>query len=84
MKEIDLVDVYEHILNNDVEETTVVKKNGEHHAVLLPYDVFREMRAQSRTVAVRAEDIDDEMMDAILNSEVAEECEAFDHEMKEQ
>jgi PHD/YefM family antitoxin component YafN of YafNO toxin-antitoxin module len=46
--EIDFVDLYEFLLKNDVSEPVVVRKNGEKHAVMIPYEIYEAMRKNSR------------------------------------
>lgn len=79
--EIDVVDIYDYLAKHDVEEPVTILKDGRPHAVVIPYELYATLQKSNRQ-ALHISELSDADMNAILNSEIAEECKEFDGEMK--
>lgn len=79
--EIDVVDIYDYLAKNAVEEPVTILKDGQPHAVVIPYELYATLQKSNRQ-ALHISELSDADMNAILNSEIAEECKEFDGEMK--
>ncbi|MEZ0225026.1 MAG: hypothetical protein ACAH83_10765 [Alphaproteobacteria bacterium] len=77
-QKIDFVDVYDFLLKNEVTEPVIVVKHGEPCAVMIPHVVYQMM--QSSRKAMKAHELSDEDMQAIMDSEIPEELKQYDHE----
>ncbi len=80
MQELDAADVSVWLHDNAVTETVTIKKNGNPHAVLIPYALFEVMHRNNRTV-LRTDELTEEDLDAIRNSTPPEETRQFDDEL---
>lgn len=79
--EIDIVDICDYLAKHDVEEPVTLLKDGQPHAVVIPYKLFATLQKSNRQ-ALHISELSDADMNAILNSEIAEECTEFDKEME--
>ena len=80
MIRIDANAVSDFLLQHDVDEPIVIKRNGEPHAVMIPYEIFQMMHKESRK-AVRVEDLTDEEIEGILNSKPSAESYKYNDEL---
>ncbi|HYD17972.1 MAG TPA: type II toxin-antitoxin system prevent-host-death family antitoxin [Patescibacteria group bacterium] len=78
---IDFVDVYDYLVNHDVDQPVTVVKHGHPHAVMIPYEVFVALQ-KSNQKALHVSELSADDLDAILNSDIPDECREFDHEVK--
>ena len=62
-------------------EPVTITKQGRDHLVLLSAEEFVRMKRRDRTVGL-AEDISEEMLEAVLNAKPPAEAAAFDDEVK--
>ena len=80
MEEIDAGDVSGYLAEHEVLDPVRIMRNGQPHAVMIPYEIFQIMHRNNRR-AVRTEDLTDEDIEAIINAEVPDELKKYDHEM---
>lgn len=67
---------------NPIDRPIAIERDGDCHAVMIPFEMYQATHKAIRQ-AVRAEDLTDEQMRIILESEAAPECAKYDDEMKE-
>lgn len=80
-QDLDIVEVNDYLAKHDVEEPVTILKHGQPHAVMMPYELFLALQKSNRR-ALHVSELSDADINAILNSEIAEECKAFDAEVK--
>ena len=78
---IDFIDVHDYLVKNDVADPVTIVKHGKPHAVMIPYELFETLQNSGRK-AIHVRELSADDLDAILNSEIPEECRKFDHEVK--
>ena len=80
MIKIDANAVSDFLLQHEVDEPIVIRRQGEPHAVMVPYEIFQVMHRNNRR-AVRVEELTDEDIEAIINSEPSAESYKYNDEL---
>jgi len=80
-REMDLLEVYDFLLNHAVDEPVTIVKNGQPQAALVPYEFFLAIKKQYAPKAMMTHELSADDLDAILNAEIPEEHAQFDHEV---
>jgi hypothetical protein len=82
MLKIDANAVSGFLLQQELVEPVVINRQGEPHAVMIPYEIFREMHKNSRQ-ALGAGELTDEDIEAIINSKPSPESSKYNDELED-
>ena len=80
MIKIDAKAVADFLLQHEVDEPIVIKRQGAPHAAMIPCEIFQVMHRQNRKM-VRVEELTDEEVEAILNSKPSAESYKYNDEL---
>lgn len=82
MQSIKADDLSALVKTNPIGRPVAVERDGDCHAVMIPFGMYQATHRAIRQ-AIRAEDLTDEQIRIILESEAAPECAKYDDEMDE-
>ena len=80
MKSIKAEALSDFLKTNDIDTPVAIERDGVYHAVMIPFELYQATHKAMRQ-AVRAEDLTDDQMRIIRESEAAPECAKYDDEM---